>query len=103
MPSLTTLLIIWGLAAPAVLYGAGDVQQKIAVHDTKVVTERETRKNERTICNGRVAELENAAKDASEETARLLAQAEAAAKVPEKGELKAICKGDRSCRDRGRL
>ena len=107
MPSLSTILLAWGVLAPLMLYGWNAVQLADAARDQiKAVAamKLETENTQTRVCNGRVATIETKLNESAAETARLLAEAESSTETPvDKAALIDLCKKSASCRERGRL
>jgi len=107
MPSLSTILLAWGILAPLMLYGWNAVQLADAEREKyrAIATMKSEIENAQTrICNGRVATIEAQMNEAAAETARILAEVEAHTETPrDKAAVIELCKKSVSCRDRSRL
>jgi len=119
MPSLSTILLAWGIFAPAIMWGWWSVDAAIAERaHIKAVAKAvaDTRSSETLVCNGRVATIEMTLRAEADKTRELVREADERADAlrreldAAKGDaakLKAavadLCKRSAACRDRGKL
>jgi len=117
-PSLTTILLAWGILVPAIMWGWWHVDAALAEREqvrAVAAAKAETIKAQTEVCNGRVATIESALAAKSLETAKLVQEADGRAeelrqqltaagadRVKLQAAIRDLCRRSATCRDRSK-